>query len=247
MTRSAYRPFFGILDWRIFIYATLLFTFLKPSEANIIVSATSPAFPAVRSELFLGGEFSNVVSVSWTQNESFSGVTIDASVGTIDPSFRDGTAYLMSMIGPGTTPASEVVTPTNFTAPIGSSAPPFMTTDVPLTVLFSGLNLAAGTYYLVVTAPSADFENLTGSPLRWNASAPPIITTAPSATLGNTNIAFDDAVKPFPPASAFQIYTVDQPLFDVLVPEPPTFEIVLISLVLLLIFARGKGGVITLR
>jgi len=144
----------------------LSFTFLRPSEATtIIVSATSPAFPSVRSELFLGGEFSNVVSVSWTQNESFSGVTIDASVGTIDPSFRDGTAYLMSMIGPGTTPASEVVTPMNFTAPMGS-APPAGIADVPLTALFSDLNLPAGTYYLVLIAPSANFENLRGSPLR---------------------------------------------------------------------------------
>ena len=153
---------FSLFFWKFALVTVALFALPVSSGASVIVSVTDLAMPVNRGAFFLGGEFSNVVAASWTQNESFSGVTIDASIVSIDSSFRNGTAYLMSMIGPGTTPASEILPPVGFTAPIGNGFG-----EVPLTVLFSGLNLTAGTYYLVLTAPFANFTSITGSPLTW--------------------------------------------------------------------------------
>jgi hypothetical protein len=55
----------------------------------------------------------------------------------------DGTAYLMTQIGPGTTSAQQEASD-NFAAASGIS----------LTNLFSGLTLPPGLYYLVVTSSS---------------------------------------------------------------------------------------------
>lgn len=141
----------------------------------------------------------------------------------------------MNMIGPGTTTASEVVPPVGFTAPIGSTSG-----EVPLTVLFSGLTLPAGTYYLVLTAPFV--PNITGSPLAWQIATEPDIITAPSVTIGNTDLAntFNTTVEPFAPASLF-VTSTDRPLFDVVssVAEPPSTALLLISLAVLM-FGRRR-------
>jgi hypothetical protein len=207
-----------------------LFTFSFSSSAGVIVSVTDLAMPVNRATFSLGGEFSNAVAVSWTQGGSFSGVSIDASLVSIDQTFDTGTAYLMSSIGPGTTAMSEVVPPMGFTAPIGNQFG-----EVPTTILFSGLTLLAGTYYLVLTAPFAD---ITGSPLLWQIATTPDIITAPSVTIGDTNEAntFITTVDPFAPASSFVTDFVDRPLFDVVsnVSEPQTMALLLFALVALL-------------
>ncbi len=165
--------------WKLALVSAALFAFPFSSSAGVIVSVTDLAMPVNRATFFLGGEFSNAVAVSWTQSGGFSGVSIDASLVSIDSSFDTGTAYLMSSIGPGTTAMSEVVPPVGFTAPIGNQFG-----EVPTTVLFSGLTLTPGTYYLVLTAP---FANIMGSPLRWQVATEPDIITASSVTIGNTN------------------------------------------------------------
>jgi hypothetical protein len=239
MTRVA--PF-KLSFWKLALVTAALFAFPVSSDAGVIVGVTDLAMPVNRAALFLGGEFSNVVAASWTQNESFSGVTIDASIVSDDSSFRDGTAYLMSMIGPGTTPVSEIVPPVGFTAPIRN----LLFEEVPLTVLFSGLNLTAGTYYLVLTAPFANFFNITGSPLTWEIATTPEITTAPSVSIGNVNLAnsVNSTVDPFAPASSFVPDFQDRLLFDVVssVPEPQGLGVVLISLGALLLGAHKARG-----
>ena len=239
LERNRFRFGVSCISFRKLAFVTgALFAISVPSRADVIVSVTDLTVPANRGAFFLGGEFSNVVAASWTQNASFSGVTIDASVVTILPSFREGTAYLMDMIGPGTTPADEIVPPVDFTAPIGNGSG-----AVPLTVLFSGLNLAAGTYYLVLTAPFADFSDMTGtgSPLTWQIATTPSIVTAPSVSIANTNSAntVNSAVDPFAPASVFLTDIQDVLLFDVVsnVPEPRTAGVVLIALAALFLGA----------
>jgi len=225
---------FWVSFWKLALVTLALFALPISSGAGVIVSVTDLAVPVNRAAFFLGGEFSNVVAASWTQNESFSGVTIDASIVTSDSSFRNGTAYLMSMIGPGTTPASEIVPPVSFTAPFVNE----LFGEVPLTVLFSGLNLSAGTYYLVLTAPFANFTNVTGSPLTWQIATTPDIITAPSVSIGivNSTNSINSTVDPFAPASLF-LTDGDALLFDVVsnVPEPQNAGVVLIMLVALLL------------
>jgi hypothetical protein len=217
-------------SWKLAIASVALFTFSSVSNAGVIVSVTDLSMPVNRATFSLGGEFSNTVTVSWTQGESFSGVSIDASLVSIDQSFDTGTAYLMSSIGPGTTAMSEVVPPMGFTAPIGNQFG-----EVPTTVLFSGLTLPAGTYYLVLTAP---FASIMGSPLLWQVATEPDIITGPSVTIGDTNEAntFITTVDPFAPASSFVIDSVDRPLFDVVsnISEPQTTTLLLIPFVALM-------------
>lgn len=202
--------------WKVALLAGALVTLCSYSSADTIVSVTDSATPVNRGSYFLGGQFSNVVATSWTQTASFSNVTIDASLVSIDASFRSGTAYLMNAIGAGITPASEVGAPADFTAPLGSISGP-----VSPTVLFSGLNLGPGTYYLVLSAPFRTGLLQTGSDLVWQIPTDPVTTTADSATIGNAfeaNTTLFPAA-PFPPASTFLLAA--PPMFDVTtVPEP---------------------------
>jgi hypothetical protein len=225
------------VSWPSALLAGALVTFSSYASGDTIVSVTDSAIPVNRASFFLGGQFSNVVATSWTQAASFSNVTIDASLVSIDDTFRDGTAYLMNAIGPGTTPASEVVAPANFTAPLGDPFGP-----VPLTVLFSSLNLGPGTYYLVLSAP---FRNETdGSHLRWQIPTDPVITTAASATIGSAFLAntFNSTVDAFPPASTFLIG--ERPMFDVTsVPEPKTSVLVLTATALILYKSRSNEAI----
>jgi hypothetical protein len=79
-----------------------------------------------------------------------------------------GTVFLMSMIGPGATTANQIAAG-NYSVNSADSA------DV---ILFSGLELAPGTYYLVLAGP-------TTSNAFWRQTlAPPTIVTAVSFTPG---------------------------------------------------------------
>jgi hypothetical protein len=89
--------------WKLGLLASALVMLFSYSFADTIVSVTDSSTGTFPGGLFLGGQFSNVVATSWTQSASFSNVTIDALLGS-HTSFQSGTAYLMSAIGPGTTP-----------------------------------------------------------------------------------------------------------------------------------------------
>jgi hypothetical protein len=200
------------------LLVSALVTLFSYSYADTIVAVTDALTSTNRGSLFLGGQFSNVVAASWTQSAGFSNVTIDATLVSVDATFRSGTAYLMTAIGSGTTSASEVVMPVGFTAPLGTGGVP-----ITPTVLFSGLTLAPGTYYLVLTAPFlAETNGSPGSPLSWQIPTNPVFTAAASATIGPSFTAITP--NPFPPASNFAL--TNPLMFDVtwtkVVPEPST-------------------------
>lgn len=204
---------------RLLLFASCLLVILSfPCFADTIVSVTD-ASSLNAGSLYLGGQYSNVVAVAWTQYHSFSDVAIDALLVSSDASFRSGTAYLMRAIGPGTTSASEIVAPVAFTAPLGNGG------AIAPTVLFSGLTLTPGTYYLVLFAP---FRNETdGSPLGWVIPTNPVLTSAASARVTGFLDANTTLFPPaqFAPASRFVgtnflIFNVSG--VDTTVPEPST-------------------------
>jgi hypothetical protein len=80
--------------------------------------------------------------VSWTQTNKYLDVKITARLSTFSGLVDQGTAYLTSRVGPGATEADEVAV-ASFTFPSTLSG-----SDV---LLFSGLTLGPGTYYLIIT------------------------------------------------------------------------------------------------
>jgi PEP-CTERM motif len=195
------------------------------ASSSTVIAVTDPVVPIARGALFLGGQFSNDVAASWTQSASFSSISIDATLATSDPAFRTGTAYLTSALGSTATPA-DVIASAPFTAPVGVIG----TENVTPTVLFSGLSLGPGTYYLVLSAP---FRSQTvGSDLSWAYVAAPVIATDPSVVYNSAFVANTSftTVDSFAPASPFIADAENFPLFEVSTPEPSMVGMLLLAL-----------------
>ena len=114
----------------------------------------------------LGGTVEEITADGWTDSHAESNV----SVSIVDGASASGvsvTAWLMNQIGPGTTVANQIATVTF--DPASSEE-----TDV----LFSGLNLAAGTYYLVVTGDSS------GKATWWGNNSSDTLVEGPSVSNG---------------------------------------------------------------
>src|ERR1700730_7220992 len=135
--------FFTRLSCKATVFACALLNLCPTCHAAATtIAVTDSVIPFNQGGLFLGGTNNNVVAVSWTQTSSVSNATICALVQSSDPAFQTGKAWLTNAIGPGATPSNNVVPPVNFTAPIPKQSHP-----IPLTLLFTGVNLAPGTYY----------------------------------------------------------------------------------------------------
>lgn len=128
------------------------------------------------------------VAVSWTQTSTFTDVVISALVGTNNPSVNQGTAWLTQSIRPGTAPGSEF-------AQAAITFPVFGPTS---TMLFTGVTLTPGTWYLVLSAPAS------ATTLGWmNGNFTPV--TGAGVTMGafHTTLAqFANPAYPPPPTSS---------------------------------------------
>jgi hypothetical protein len=118
-----------------FITALLSFQVL----AETIISSVTPPTGGGCLVIYNGQGF----RVGWTQADTFDTVRISATLETQYAGIT-GQAYLTTQIGPGTTVANEIAS-TNFTFPLQQ-------TDF---VLFEGLHLPAGSYYLSIIGDSA--------------------------------------------------------------------------------------------
>lgn len=107
------------------VIATALFS-IVPCSAATLVDVTGSAFGSGTTITGVG------LASSWTFSVDYTDVSISAAFNE-----GDGYAYLMRAVGPGITVAQEV------------SSGSFSSSGEP-TLIFSGLDLSAGTYHLVV-------------------------------------------------------------------------------------------------
>jgi hypothetical protein len=151
-------------------------------------------------------------TVSWTFSESFTNVEVAVSLTNGDNEIgHQGTAYLMTQIGPGTTVAHELATTLFTFAPVGGFD------QLSYVSLFSGLSLGPGSYYVVMTSSEScgacGISAFTDS-----------FTTAPGAAVGSQRFVGPAGMDPYAPASNWA--GGGQDLFFTLsgdeVPEPGT-------------------------
>jgi len=133
------------------------------------------------------------LSQGWSMNQRFRHVTISAHLTNGGGSAR-GIAYLMRSIGPGTTCADEVAN-VHFDLPLGYQG---------MFTLFSGLDLAAGDYWLVFSKPRRG----PFSYANWTTSTPSNLTMGNRVRyLGMAWVNSEDRIGEYVPASDFNVFT----------------------------------------
>lgn len=133
------------------------------------------------------------LSQGWSTHQRFRNVTISAHLSNGGGSAR-GIAYLMRTIGPGTTCASEVAS-VQFDLPLGYDG---------MYTLFTGLDLAAGDYWLVFSKPRRG----PFSYANWTLSTPRDLTLNPRVRyLGMAWVDSEDRIAEYVPASDFNVLT----------------------------------------
>jgi hypothetical protein len=145
-----------------------------PARATTLIGLTDTS-PDVAIADLAGTSAS---AVAWTQSVAASNVTVEA-VLIADGAPSSGAWWITTAIGPTST-AADIVATGKYAPAVVSPSTPFDDFDtLPMTVLGTGLELAAGSYFLVIGAPPAgaswvgDFE----------ANAP--ATLAPGFSLGS--------------------------------------------------------------
>ena len=114
----------------------------------------------------------DAIQLYWTQSQEFEDVSISVPLFSANSAAFDINAYLTSTSGPGTSPPP--IAGTSFSA-AGSTAPIEA-------LLFSGLTLGPGTYYLTLYGSQPSGPIWLG--VQPNAG-PSVITTAPGVTISN--------------------------------------------------------------
>jgi uncharacterized protein (TIGR03437 family) len=132
------------------------------------------------------------LATSWSMPAAYTNVSVAALLGNFQRVTYSGTAWLMSRIG-ASAGTKDVIATAPFTAAVNTG-------DIYTYVtLFSGLQLPAGTYYLVLTTPSG----LSAS-ASWRALSPGyFLDKAIGVTYGGTWTAPSPGNTSFPPGSAF--------------------------------------------
>lgn len=122
----------------------------------------------------------------WTQADTYDAVSICAKLNSEGAEGETGRAYLTTQIGPGTSVANEIAS-TNFTFPLQSTN----------LVLFQGLHLPTGSYYLSIIGDSTTW----GSCWESNYKTGNVITGAGVLTLGGFGTS--GSMSNYFPASTF--------------------------------------------
>lgn len=187
--------------WHAGLLALALSGLGAPSQAQPLLSVTGAST--------LGHTISSnqAAAVSFTLTRAFEDVTATADITGLSPR---GGVFLMRDVGPGTGF-------TDIVAAVDISAITFAGSE---TVLFSGLNLGAGDYAIVI----ASDQSSPNSTLIWNGSRSAQVT-ASAGVIDGIDLFAADTVE-FPPASAFSTVfdrSAHFALFIPAVPEPATW------------------------
>jgi len=166
-------------------------------------------------------------AVQWTQTYATSDVTLSALLARSSSAPAAGNWYVTNAIGAGTTAANVIASGSYATSAAGSSF--FNYNGAPRIVLGTGLDFAAGTYYLV-------FDGQDGSATQWGAdtNAHTTIAYAPGFSIDS----YYHAMSPtsFAPAAMFDAYpltpTAAAFVFEMdsaAVPEPASWAMLMVG------------------
>ena len=164
-------------------------------------------------------------AVGWQQTAHYTNVAISAVIGTHVPG-ASANWWLTRSLGPGTG-FTDVVAQGSYTAPELASELNFNL--LPSTQIVTGLDLDAGSYYLVLDGPAGPFQ----SNAYWIGDFDQAGTMlAPGVS--NLSYAYSVTPTPFGPAASFTANSPDQPLiFKVTgtaagaVPEPANWAMLI--------------------
>jgi hypothetical protein len=151
-------------------YAAFLLIIITADFAHsqgTIISVSGPAAPPNGASGFNGdlGVGTSLAGVSWSSTAAFTNVNI--SVALQGDTGATGVAYLTTRIGSGTTIANQIAS-ASFAFP----------STLSLTPVFSGLNLSAGTYFLIIQQTAT---GNTGNGV-WQGTTSPTLTSAAYVT-----------------------------------------------------------------
>lgn len=161
-----------------------------------------------------------VASTGWTQTSSYNNVTVSAVLSNLS-GIGAGLAmhaFLTDSVGPGTTVANQIAS-TAFNLAPGNNQN---------VSLFTGLTLAADSYFLVIQLDGGNSAQ--GG---WAAAVPTVIT---DAGVSRSADQFSSSAAGYAPASTFSLINQSQQLLysvqsvDSSVPEPSTAALVLAGL-----------------
>jgi hypothetical protein len=206
------------MRFRFALLTALLATTALVHAANIISSSGPSPFGFGNQAVFVLG---------WSQGAAYTNVTItmpledNTAGGGIE-----GTVYLMNQIGAGTSTANQVVPPITISG---------LTNAFTSRVLFTGLTLPAGNYYVVLVPTNANPSSM--SP---EGSGSAVVTTGTSVTF--LGIADPSSAAVYPPATSFSLGTGEGSFFvtvtgDQIAPSTPVPP----SLILVLTAMGGLG------
>jgi hypothetical protein len=191
----------------------------NPLRPDVVISQTGPGTGSWTT----GAQESN--AASWSSLSGYSDVKISAKlIGT-----ATGTAYLTTQIGPTTT-ATDVLKSAPFTE--NSNVPEWV-------MLFSGLTLGPGTYYLTLGSPAPCCSG-------WANTFDPTLVTAPGVTYNGSHFTTNAMAGfnlAFPPAStfdSFETFGLNPLQFQVIVPEASTLMLLGSGLAVVFVLWRRR-------
>jgi hypothetical protein len=214
----------------------LALAFLSGAGSAAPYLAVSNGNDASASAATIGAGDSNFPAayraVQWTQASSVTDAQLRAAVvASGAPQNYTLDAYITKAIGLAATPADVIASvsldPVNF-----NDVPGYDPDAPPLTTLFSGLDLDAGTYYLVLASsesplPNASLLNWIGDPSGAAVTAQPGFSLGPQYFYVNDPVAFAPAARFSPDQSDFRFFWE---LAPVEVPEPGSLALVAMGL-----------------